>query len=491
MLRTQALSKHFGGQPVLRSVTVEFRPGEVHALMGENGAGKSTLMKTLAGLHQPDEGTVFLRDEEVSFASPHEALGRGIAMIHQELMPLGELSVAENILLGCEPVGRLGLVDREAMRRRAAELLAQLESGIDPAARMGSLSVAETQVVEIAKALNRRADVLMMDEPTAALSDHETAALFRVIGRLRAQGVAVVYTTHKMDEVFRIADRISVLRDGQLVGTAPAAEMTPAGLIALMVGRELTAAQASAAPTDGEVVLEVRDLSDGRAYRDISFRLRRGEILGLAGLMGAGRTEVASALYGLRPASSGEILLRGQPVRIRSPRDAIAAGIGMVTEDRKGLGIIPDLSLRANITLASLRRLSHGALIRHDEEARVATGQIATYAIRASGPEQPVRELSGGNQQKALLARCLLNNPDLVILDEPTRGIDIGAKTEVYALIRRLADSGKAVLLISSELPEVLALTHRILVLRQGRISAELTTAATSQEEVIRHAMPL
>ena len=490
MLSVRELTKTFGGLPALQDVTVEFRPGEVHALMGENGAGKSTLMKILAGLQPADGGAIALRGKTVRFASPQDALAQGIAMVHQELMPVPDLDVAENLLLGLEPVNALGWVDRAELHREAAEWLRKLDCDLDTRQPMRRLSVAQGQVVEIAKALARQTDVLLLDEPTAALSDHEVAALFKAIDVLRRRGVAIVYTTHKMDEVFRLADRVTVLRDGRLVRTAAAAELTPDALITHMVGRELAQVFPPVVGEPGDVVLEVAGLTREPAYRNISFTLRRGEVLGLAGLMGAGRTEIAEALFGLRPAHAGEIRLHGRPVRITSPRDALAAGIGMVTEDRKGLGILPAMSVRSNLTLSALDRFAGLAGLDAAREAWTADEQIRAFAIKTSGREQPIGQLSGGNQQKVLLARTLLTSPDLVILDEPTRGIDIGAKAEIYALIGRLAAQGKAVLLISSELPEVLSLTHRLLVLRQGELTAELDPRRATQEEILRHAIP-
>jgi len=491
MLRALELRKDFGGLTVLHPTTVEFRPGEVHALMGENGAGKSTLMKVLAGLYRPDGGHFEWRGRRADFASPHDALVAGIAMIHQELMPIPDLTVAENITLGSEPCDSFGRVDRDAQNARASELLRELEADIVPSRLMRTLTVAQTQVVEIAKALGRQADVILMDEPTAALSDHEVAALFRAIGRLKARGVAVVYTTHKMDEVFRLADRVSVLRDGRLVGTASATELNPARLIAMMVGRELADIFPQRTPPTDEILLEVSGLTREPAYRDVSFQVRRGEVVALAGLMGAGRTEVASALYGLQPASCGQIRFKGRTLSINQPQDALAAGIGMVTEDRKGLGLIPALGVGENITLSALRSFSRGPLVDRGAAAASARSQMESFGVKASSPAQPIAQLSGGNQQKALLARCLLNDPELIILDEPTRGIDIGAKAEIYALIQRLARAGKAVLLVSSELPEVLSLAHRIVVLRRGSVAATLDAASTDQETVLRHAMPL
>jgi inositol transport system ATP-binding protein len=491
MLRALELRKDFGGLTVLHPTSVEFRPGEVHALMGENGAGKSTLMKVLAGLYRPDGGHVEWRGNKVAFGSPHDALVAGIAMIHQELMPIPDLTVAENITLGHEPCVSLGRIDRAAQLRQADKLLQELEADIAPDRLMRTLTVAQTQVVEIAKALGRQADVILMDEPTAALSDHEVAALFRAIARLKARGVAVVYTTHKMDEVFKLADRVSVLRDGRLVGTAPASELDPAKLITLMVGRDLSDVYPARPTPTADILLEVAGLTREPAYRDISFRIHRGEVVALAGLMGAGRTEIASAIYGLKPADSGQILFKGQPISVRSPRDALAAGIGMVTEDRKGLGLIPALGVGQNITLTALRGFCYGPMLNHTAEVAAQQAQMAGFSIKASSQAQPIGQLSGGNQQKALLSRCLLTEPELIILDEPTRGIDIGAKAEIYALIQQLAHAGKAILLISSELPEVLALAHRIVVLRRGTVAATLDATQTDQETVLRHAMPL
>ena len=491
MLRALELRKDFGGLTVLHPTSIDFLPGEVHALMGENGAGKSTLMKIVAGLYRPDGGQVEWRERYAEFTSPHDALVAGIAMIHQELMPIPNLTVAENITLGSEPCSAIGLIDRPAQLARAKELLGELESDINPTRMMRTLTVAQTQVVEIAKALGRQADVILMDEPTAALSDHEVAALFRAITRMKARGVAIVYTTHKMDEVFRLADRISVLRDGRLVGTAPAAELNPAKLITMMVGRELADVFPVRHSPSDEILLEVSGLTREPAYRDISFKVRRGEVVALAGLMGAGRTEVVSAIYGLQPATEGQIRLKGTPLTIRNPEDALAAGIGMVTEDRKGLGLIPALGVGQNITLSALRDYSRGPLVDHSAESAASETQMTEFAVKANSSSQPIAQLSGGNQQKALLARCLLGTPDLIILDEPTRGIDIGAKAEIYALIHKLALAGKGILLVSSELPEVLSLAHRIVVLRRGSVSATLDAASTDQETVLRHAMPL
>ncbi len=492
ILEARHVSKAFPGVQALGDVSLALRPGEVHALMGENGAGKSTLVKILAGLHLPDTGDILLGGRGVSIRSPHEAMRLGIAMIHQELMPVPDLTVAENVLLGNEPTHRLsGWIDRRALRAEARRLLSLLDADIPVDRRMGELSVAQMQTVEIAKALACNAQIVIMDEPTAAISGREVESLFRVIDTLKKRSVAIVYITHRMDEVFRIAQRITVLRDGLRVGTYAASELDRPKLIALMVGRELTSVFPTPVAVRGEIALAVRDLSRAGAFRNVSFDLRRGEVLGLAGLMGAGRTEVVSALFGLAPADGGTINVHGSPVQIRCPADAIRHGIGMITEDRKRFGLVPEMSVRQNISLASLDRHSRGPLLQHGREAQLVDARMHELGIRATAREQAVRQLSGGNQQKVVLARTLLAEPSIVILDEPTRGIDVGAKVEIYGIIAGLARKGKAILLVSSELPEVLSLSHRVLVMRQGMVSAELDPRRTSQQEVLRHAMPV
>mgnify|MGYP005833797821 CR=1 FL=1 len=492
LLETRNIRKNFGGIAALRDVSWTLRAGEVHALMGENGAGKSTLMRIIAGLHPPDAGEILLGGRRVAIRSPHEALRLGIAMIHQELMPVPDLSVAENVLLGQEPCrrGLPGWIDRGALRAEARRLLGLLGAEIPVDRRMGDLGVGQRQSVEIAKALARDAKIVIMDEPTAALSDREVEALFGVIAWLVERGVAVVYITHRMSEVFRIAHTVTVLRDGRVVGTYPAAELDPRRLIALMVGRPPVSVHSTPPVVTGRPALETRGLSRAGAFDDVSFQVRRGEILGLAGLMGAGRTELVGALFGLAPADRGTVLVDGRPARIRRPADAIRHGIGLVTEDRKTYGLVPTISVRQNITLASLDQCSWGPWIRRSREAALAEASIGELGIRATGGRQRAGQLSGGNQQKVVLARTLLARPSIVILDEPTRGIDVGAKSEVHGLIVRLAREGKAVIVVSSELPELLALCHRLLVMRQGVVAAELDPARTSQEEVLRHAMP-
>ncbi len=478
----------------LEAVQLAVRAGTVHALMGENGAGKSTLMKTLMGLYAPDEGQILLDGKGVRIRHPHEALRLGIAMIHQELMPFPDLTVAENICMGLEPTRWLPQwIDRPAMNRRAQELLGRLGVAFSATRKMRTLSVAEIQTVEIAKALVYNARILIMDEPTSAISQREVDALLDTIRDLRRQGVAIIYISHKMDEIFRIADTITVLRDGRYVATHAAADLDRDRLIALMVGRELSLpARAATAvqPALGAVALEVRELTQAGKFRGVGFQVRRGEILGIAGLMGAGRTELVSALFGLAPATSGEIRIAGRLVRIASPRQAIAHGIALVTEDRKRFGLAPAMSVKENLTLASLGQYCRGPWIDARRENRVADEQIQAFAIRARDRNQRVGGLSGGTQQKIVVSKALLTRPAVLMLDEPTRGIDIAAKQEIYAIITRLAAEGTAVIVVSSELPEILALSHRILVMREGEVRAELNSRRTTQEEILHYAMP-
>jgi ABC-type sugar transport system ATPase subunit len=476
LLEIRDITKSFWGIKALDRVSFLVERGEVHALTGENGAGKSTLMKILAGLQPADSGEIVFR-------------GSGLSMIHQELLPFPDLSVAENICMGQEPV-RFGWVDRQAMYQHAERQLRQLGVSIPPSRRMGKLAVAEMQTVEIAKALVRRADLIIMDEPTSALSDHEAERLFSVIQALKQRGISIIYISHKLDEIFRLADRITVLRDGCHVDTRPASELNERQLIGLMVGRELASAAAPRHGSVGNVALEVRGLSRQGRFRNVSFELRRGEIVGIAGLMGAGRSDVAGAIFGLAPADSGHVLVNGRPVRIDSPKQALAHGIAMVTEDRKDSGIVPGMSVMHNLTLASLPRWSRSFIIQHRQEREVAAQQVAAFSIKTSGLGRPVKFLSGGNQQKLLLAKALLADPTVLILDEPTRGVDVGAKAEIYELIAKFARAGKAVLMISSEMNEILSLSDRILVMRQGVVSAELDPRQTNAEEILKHAMP-
>ena len=491
LLEARGLTKSFPGVKALEGVSLRVRRGEVHAVVGENGAGKSTLMKVLAGLLQPDAGELVLHGAVVRLKHPHDARAHGIAMIHQELMPFPNLTIGENVFMGQEPTGRWkGWIDQARLHREAGGLLEQLGLGLSPQRRMGELTVAEMQVVEVAKALAHRAELVIMDEPTSALSEREAERLFRVVRDLQARGVAVIYISHKLDEVFRLADTVTVLRDGRWVATRAAAECSRDQLIALMVGRALDQVFPDSTAQPGAVVLAVRSLGRAGCFRDVTFELRRGEVLGLAGLMGAGRTDVAWALSGIAPADQGEVLVAGQPVRLNTPRAALAHGIALVSEDRQKYGLVPRMSVAQNLTLACLRRCCRGAFIDHRTETRLATDQLRRFGVKTSGLDQPASHLSGGNQQKLILAKALLTEPRVLILDEPTRGIDVGAKTDVYALISRLAREGLAILLISSELPEVLALSQRLLVMCAGRVTAELDARRSTPEMVLAHATP-
>ena len=497
ILEMHNVSKSFAGVNALVDVSLSLWPGEVHALMGENGAGKSTLASILAGHCPPDGGEIKLGGRAIALRSPHQAIRSGIAMIHQELMPVPDLTVAENILLGREPASRLlGWINRRAVEREARRLLDLLGADLPLRRKMRDLRVAEMQTVEIARALGQNAQVLIMDEPTASVSDREVEALLKVIETLKRRGVSIVFITHRIEEVFRTAQRITVLRDGALVGAYAAGELDRRRLIALMVGRPVHPDRAPARgrrskSPEADAALSVRNLSRGRAFQDVSFELRRGEVLGITGLVGAGRTELANAIFGLAPADHGEILVAGRPVRIRRPADAIRCGIGMVTEDRKGSGLVATMPLMHNITLASLRDCCAGPFINRAKEAAAAEGAIRRFGIKTGGRHCAVGQLSGGNQQKVVIARSLLARPSIIILDEPTRGIDVGAKEEIYSLIERLARQGTSVILISSELPEALALSDRLLVMRQGSVVAELDPLETSQEEILKYAMPL
>jgi len=480
------IDKAFPGVRALSRARFELRAGEVHALMGENGAGKSTLMKILSGVYTRDAGEVRLSGRPVEIGSPREAQDLGIGIIHQELALMRDLTAAQNIFIGREP-RRFGILDESQLNRDAQAIFDSMNLKLDPQVRVETLTIARQQMVEIAKALSYRSRVLVMDEPTAALNDAEIAELFAIINRLKAEGVGIVYISHKMDEIKRISDRVTVMRDGEYVGTVPAADTPIETIISMMVGRTL-ANEALVIPntSTAPVALEVRNLSRGRDIRDVSFSLRKGEILGFAGLMGAGRTEVARAIFGADPRESGEIWVNGQRVGISSPRDAVRAGIGYLSEDRKHFGFATGLDVRNNIALASLERFTGPGGLLDDGAMRVtALDYIKKLAIKTPGDTQEARLLSGGNQQKVVIAKWLLRDCDILIFDEPTRGIDVGAKAEIYRLLIALAAEGKAIIVISSELPEVLRLSHRIAVMCEGRLTGFLPGGA-SQEEIMR-----
>ena len=490
ILEALELSKSFSGVQALEGVSLTVRSGLVHAVTGENGAGKSTLMNILSGLQPPDSGEIRFRGRAVRLSSPHQALRVGISMIHQELLPFPELTVAENIWMGRQPTRWFpGWVDRRAMNREAVALLERLGVVLPPSRRMKHLSMAEMQVVEIARALACRAEVIIMDEPTSALSEREVKKLSELIRDLQRRGVAVIYVSHKLEEIFGLADMVTVLRDGRHVATADIAALNPERLITLMVGRELEPPPRRRA-AGGEPLLEVRRLTKPGSFRDVGFTVRRGEILGITGLLGAGRTSVMQAICGIEPATEGEIRVGGQPVRIGSPRDAHLSGIAAVTEDRQTYGLVPAMSLKHNLTLSSLANYAHGWVIDHRAEGRVAQEQMRAFSIRARDAGQEARSLSGGNQQKVVIAKALLTNPSILLLDEPTRGIDVGAKAEIHAIVRRLASEGKAIVMASSEMNEILSLSDRILVMCEGRVTVELSPEQTSQEEIMKWALP-
>jgi len=485
----QRVTKAFAGVRALDNCRFDLFAGEVHALMGENGAGKSTLMKVLAGVYEKDAGEVQIDGQAVEIANPRAAQALGIGIIHQELNLMNHLSAAQNIFIGREPRARFGLLlDEAAANRQARRIFERMRLQLDPRTPVGELTVAKQQMVEIAKALSFESRVLIMDEPTAALNSAEIAELFRIIRELKAQGVAIVYISHKMDELKQISDRVTVMRDGQVIATVPTASTPIDSIITMMVGRELDNVEPHHhSSSHNGTVLEVRGLNRGSAIKDVSFHLRRGEILGLAGLMGAGRTEVARAVFGADRIDSGEIRVHGAPVSIRSPRDAMAHGIGYLSEDRKQLGLATGLDVETNIVLPCIERfLSFGFWLDRRAMREAAVGFVKRLDIKTPSVEQQVRLLSGGNQQKIVIAKWLLRDCDILFFDEPTRGIDIGAKSEIYKLLNTLAEQGKAIVMISSELPEILRMSHRILVMCEGRITGELSAREASQQRIMQ-----
>jgi inositol transport system ATP-binding protein len=488
LLEILNVSKGFPGVVALSDVQLRVRPGTVLALMGENGAGKSTLMKIIAGIHQPDRGEIRLRGKPVTFETPLAALQSGIAMIHQELNLMPFMTIAENIWLGREPLNALHMVDHGAMHRNTEELLARLRIDLDPEEPVGNLSIAGRQMVEIAKAVSYDSDILIMDEPTSAITEKEVSHLFSIIADLKAQGKGIIYITHKMDEVFQIADEVAVFRDGVYIGLQRAENMDGDSLISMMVGRELTQLfPERTAPTD-KVMLSVRNLSLDGVFKGVSFDLRAGEILGIAGLMGSGRTNVAETLFGVTPATGGEIYLDGEKIVIRDPCLAIQKGLALLTEDRKDTGIFPCLSVLENMEVAVLPNYSGGGFVQQKPLRDLCEDMCRKLRVKTPSLEQCIANLSGGNQQKALLARWLMTNPRVLILDEPTRGVDVGAKAEIYRLISLLASEGMAVIMISSELPEVLGMSDRIMVMHEGEVTGVLSRDEATQERIMHHA---
>jgi rhamnose transport system ATP-binding protein len=490
LLKVEGISKAFAGVQALKGVSFDLRAGEVHALVGENGAGKSTLIKVITGAHQPDEGTIEILGNRIEDNDPIRARGLGIAAIYQQPALLPDLSVAENIALGLEPGGWWRRVRWGERRDRARRLLGRIGASIDPEAEVRGLSMPEQQLVEIARALGAEARIVIMDEPTASLSDQEVDRLFRVIGELKGQGVGIIYISHRLEELPQVADRVTALRDGGLVGTRRMAEVSRGELIRMMVGRELSAVFPKAPAELGPVRLEARGLGNRAAgVRDVDLSVRAGEVLGLAGLVGAGRTELARILFGLTPADAGEVRLRGRTVAVESPAQAVAMGIAYVPEDRRRHGVILDLATAANITLATLRAHSRLGLLDSVKEKATASQFVRRLGIKTPSIQTPVGNLSGGNQQKVALARWLAARPAVLILDEPTQGVDVGAKAEIHRLMSDLARDGLAILMISSELPEILGMSDRIAVMHGGTIVGILDRAGATQEAILELAL--
>ena len=485
-IEMKGISKSFVGVQALQDVSLKVRKGTVHALMGENGAGKSTLMKILAGIHEPDKGDLFMNGEKITIKEPRDALRQGISMIHQELSPVTEMTVGENIFLGREPIHVTRFVNYNKMYKDTEEILSELNISIDARAKMGSLSVAGVQLVEIVKALSYDSEVIIMDEPTSAIAEHEVEKLFDIIELLKKQGKSIIYISHKMAEIYRISDDITVFRDGKYIDTKPSKKLEYDSLIRMMVGRELTSVYPEAQDTPPDnYVLSVRGLSSEGKFKNISFNLKKGEILGLTGLMGAGRTEIAEAIFGVRPIDAGEIFINGKKENIKNPEAAIKKKIAFITENRKEEGLFLPLSIRENIAVCSLNNRSEWGFIREKEEKKAVSEIYEKLKIKSYSVDQLVETLSGGNQQKVVIAKWLLTNPDILILDEPTRGIDIGAKTEIYKLIAQLAKEGVSIIMISSEMPEVLGMSDRILVIAEGRLTGELDRSEASQEKIL------
>jgi ribose transport system ATP-binding protein len=489
-LEMRGITKSFAGNSVLAGVSLRAAAGEVHALVGENGAGKSTLMKILAGVYRPDGGEILIGGEPVHFSRPADALAHGVAMIYQELSLAPHLTVAENIFLGREPVrvAPLGVIDQREMNERAGRLLQDYGFRLDPRVVVGRLSAADRQLVEIARATAEARRVVVMDEPTSSLTAHEAEELFRLIRDLRRRGLAVIYISHRLEELGTIADRLTVLRDGREVYEGAWGELSQEQIIRHMAGRELKELFPPRAAKKGEVLLRVEHLTRRGKFEDVTFEARGGEVVGFAGLAGAGRTEVVEALFGAQPFDGGEVYLNGARLDALSPARAVRLGLGLLTEDRKRTGLCPDQTLARNLTLANVRALVKGWLISRGRERRAARAYIERLHVRPPDPEKTVGRLSGGNQQKVLLGRWLFAGSRVFLLDEPTRGVDVAARAEIYRAVNRLAEGGAAVVMVSSDLPELLGMADRILVMRRGRLVAELDAKRTTPEEVLTYA---
>jgi ABC-type sugar transport system ATPase subunit len=486
VLRLENIVKTFPGVRALDGVFLSVLPGEVHALMGENGAGKSTLMKVLGGIYQPDEGQVIVNESPVVMNGPLEAKALGIVFIHQELSLAEELSVAENVYLGELPTKGFGRVDWHELYQRTDVILAKLKVGFDAKTLVKDLSIANQQMVEIARALTVEAKVVIFDEPTASLTDAEKRVLFDVISDLQANDVGVVYISHRMEEIFKITDRISVLRDGQYQGSVATKDTDEEGVTQMMIGRKLDLTRKESHHELGKVALEVRNLSSGKAFSDVSFQVRSGEVVGFYGLVGAGRTEIAETLFGLRNKSSGEILLNGEVIDVKSPRDAIEKGISLVPEDRKGQGLVLGMNCRDNMTLPQVDDITAGPFVAEGAEIAIFDQYRDSLDIRTPGWKQDVGNLSGGNQQKIVIAKWLSMKPNVLIVDEPTRGIDVGSKSEIHKLLRKLASKGLAVIVISSEMPEVMHVSDRIVAMYSGRVTRTFECGEVTEDNLVQ-----
>ena len=487
ILEMKGIVKSFGPVKALKGVDLDLRAGEVHALMGENGAGKSTLMKVLTGIHDANEGTIHYNGKQVTYSKPKDAMEDGIVIVHQELNMMNHLTVAQNIFIGREEFRHNWLIDDGASIKKAKKLFDLLKLDINPTEKVGNLTVGKQQMVEIAKALSMDAKVIVFDEPTAALTESEINELFVIIDDLRSKGVGIIYISHRMDEIARITDRVTVMRDGEYVGTVNTKETTKDEIIAMMVGRTIyeDPKAASAVADDAPVVLEVKNLNAGSSVKDVSFQLRKGEILGFSGLMGAGRTEVARLLFGADKKESGTIFVNGKEVTINSPQDAIREGIGYLSEDRKRFGCIVDMTIADNTVMTNLDHYIKGFLIDDREIVRVSDEFVKQLRTKTPSSKQLVRNLSGGNQQKVVIAKWLEQNSDILIFDEPTRGIDVGAKSEIYSLMNELVAQGKSIIMISSELTEILRMSDRIVVMCEGRKTGELDISQATQERIL------
>lgn len=484
-IEMRGIDKAFGSNQVLKQAGFTLESGEVHALMGENGAGKSTLMKILTGVYTKDAGSVLVDGKEVNYKNPQEAEKAGIVFIYQELNVMFDLTVEENLFMGKEICGKFGICDKKAMQKKAKEALATLGVNISPKTVMSELSVGQQQMIEIAKALMADAKVIIMDEPTAALTQSETAALFKVIESLRKKGVSMVYISHRMEEIFELCDRITVLRDGSYIGVKNIPETNMNEIVKMMIGREIGERYPSRDVKIGKEVLRVKGLTRKGTFQDVSFSVRAGEVLGVSGLMGAGRTEIMQAIFGNLSYESGSIEIDGKEVKISNPRQAMEHGIGFITEDRKTEGLMLDKSIRENISLCNLGRISKSSVISQQSEKDLIAGAIKDLHIKCFGPYHECNNLSGGNQQKVVLAKWILTDPKILILDEPTRGVDIGAKKEIYSIINKLAAQGVAIIMVSSELPEVLGMSDNIMVIREGEVRGIISYEEANQERVM------